>query len=187
MDQFKQNQQKNNTLKMGSGPTREILNMSRKNLAASIGEIKEGETIYFFSNKEWSMPDLIDYVAKQFGPCDLSLTSFSFTLPALMHIKNLIEIRQIRNVKFLLDNSVKSQADKHKQLSKLDIQVGFLKCHAKVVLMSNEKINLVIVSSANINRNPRWEAGVIETRQKVFDFYANQFNDLWKTAEMIQR
>jgi hypothetical protein len=175
----------NSTLRMPSGTSKEILNMARKTLAADIGEIKPDESIYFFSKKEWSMPDLIDYVTTQFGPCALRLTSFSFTSPALVHIKNLIEIRQLTNVQFLLDKSVKNQKEKYQQLKAIDIDVAFLSCHAKVVLLHNSKINLVIVSSANINRNPRWEAGVIETRPAVFNFYSNSFNQTWQTAQKM--
>jgi hypothetical protein len=179
--------QNHSVLKVESGTSKEIINMSRKTLSQSIGTIDNEASIYFMSKKEWSMPDLIDYVTTQFGPCALRLTSFSFTIPALVHIKNLIEIRQLTKVQFLLDKSVKNQKEKYHQLKQLDIDVAFLSCHAKVVLMQNDKINLVIVSSANINRNPRWEAGVIDTRQNVYSFYSNSYNEIWQTAQKMMK
>ena len=182
---FKSLQKKPNTstLSIKSGSNRVAFEMARKNLSNTIGVIGLEETIHFFSKAEWSIPDLIDYIAKQFGPCDLRLTSFSFTLPALVHIKNLIEIRQINKVQFLLDKSVTAQKEKFEQIKKLPISLRYVKCHAKVVLLENEKIKIAIISSANLNRNPRWEAGCITTCASVYDFYSKNFNAIWQTAQ----
>jgi len=170
---------KNTSIKVKNAAGKVSFQMASKNLASTIGEINQEETIHFFSNSEWSMPDLIDYITNQIGPCSLRLTSFSFTLPALIHIKNLIELRLINKVQFLIDKSVLHQHGKIQQLKLMPIEVKLLKCHAKIILLENENFKLVVVSSANINRNPRWEAGSIMTSKLAYDFYSNKYNEIW--------
>jgi hypothetical protein len=173
---------KKTSIKMQHAAGKVSFQMASKNLSLTVGEINQEETIHFFSNSEWSMPDLIDYITNQIGPCSLRLTSFSFTLPALVHIKNLIELRLINKVQFLIDKSVLHQQGKIQQLKLMPIEVKLLKCHAKIVLLENENYKLVVVSSANINRNPRWEAGSIMTSKLAYDFYSNKYDEIWNNT-----
>ena len=50
--------------------------------------------------------------------------------------------------------------------------------HCKMLLMRGGGFHCVVMSSSNLNTNPRWEQAVVIQGRDVFDFYAGYFKDV---------
>ncbi|MFK2112233.1 hypothetical protein ACIXIO_02340 [Bacteroides fragilis] len=55
-------------------------------------------------------------------------------------------------------------------------------CHAKVLLVENDKYQFGIAGSANLNQNHRWENGFYFTSGKHFNYFSEMFEQAYNQA-----
>lgn len=130
----------------------------------------------YYSEGEFSMHQLLEYVLSETGPAEVMLTSFSITEVAVRTFLNLTEEKKITGLQCIFDFSVKQ----HKAgllffASNITANIALAKCHAKLILIHNEKWRVAVVSSANLQINDKIEAGIIATTQEIFNFYYPKF------------
>lgn len=129
----------------------------------------------YYSEGDFSMHQLIEHLINQMGEVSVVLSSFSITELAVRTFYRLIEQKKIKQISCLFDFTVK----RHKVsllffISNVVKNIAIAKCHAKIVLLYNDKQFISVISSANLNINDKIEAGIISSNKQTFDFFYNK-------------
>lgn len=132
---------------------------------------KPGECTLYFSGGRWSMHDLINYMIKTTGPCQVYITTYAISDKAATTLINLFDAGLIKEFYCILDTRMKVRNPN--VLSLINHKFSNVKqcnCHAKVTVMQNENWNICIIGSANHSNNPRIEVGTIFNDKGAADF-----------------
>ncbi len=96
---------------------------------------------------------------------------------------NLFESGTINKLKCLFD--IRTKKDKLDLLlfaANITTSIYITNCHAKIIIIKNEKWNIAILSSANFLINKRYENGVICSIKDTVNFYKNKFETAIENA-----
>lgn len=135
-----------------------------------LGELISGQDKHYWSFSNFNMMKLIFWVLEQTGPADILISTYSISPKTLQGVMNRREKGLIRNIRFIVDNRVRSLSPKPFDLLVASFDYRCTSIHAKVACIWNEKWNITIVSSQNCTDNPKMERGVIYTGSDVFNF-----------------
>jgi hypothetical protein len=155
--------------------------ISIRNMAqADLLEIWESfDQLHFYTAKSLHIMDLLIHCIDEMKPCQVWLTSFSLTNHVVDQLNMMYQNGMITQLSLMIDWRVKlSRPDLVYRISQIADDVILNDNHSKLILISNSsKACYSIVSSANLNNNPRNEAGVISRDPGVFHFYKNIFEN----------
>lgn len=130
--------------------------------SAAIGALSERKDRLVFTKGQFSILDVLRAVVAQTGPADVTLSTWTFGLRDMEMAAWLVsEGSGIRSFTFLVDASF--PANERLYAERLVALFGkscmvLSKVHMKVAMVRNEQWDILINSSMNLNRNPRWEA-----------------------------
>lgn len=117
-----------------------------------------GKPQLFVSQKKSSLHHVIDKLITLTGPADVHIVSYSVSDAALRTLCTLKTKGAIKNLSFILDDSVK----KHKLslcvfASNFSEKVMFTSTHIKLVCIENQSHKIAVLTSANLTENLRSE------------------------------
>lgn len=133
-------------------------------------KIVPGTDIHFWSFGNFNMMRLVFWIVEQTGPADVIMSTYSISPKTIQGVLNRRERGQIRNIRFIVDNRVRSLSPKPFDMLVKNFDYRCISIHAKVACISNDKWNITIVSSQNATDNPKMERGTIFTGIDVFNF-----------------
>jgi hypothetical protein len=139
----------------------------------AIGKLRSGCNILGVTKGQFSMLDLLRACLDQTGPADVMLSTWTFGVRDAEMAAWLVTAGVIRRFRFLVDHSFPQREVKYcKRLRELfgDDCIVLSKIHAKVATVRNDRWNLCITGSMNLNRNPRWEHFTISDDAAACDF-----------------
>ena len=139
-------------------------------LTKRLGLLTAGEAKHFWSFGNFNMVRLIFWILEQTGPAEIILSTYSISPKMLQAIMNRREKGIIRDIRFIIDNRVRSLSPKPFALLVSNFDYRCISIHAKVACIWNENWNISIVSSQNATDNPKWERGTIFTDKEIFEF-----------------
>ena len=151
---------------------------SAKALSEYIKEL-EG-SYYYISNGKVSSYQLLNYFLDKFNePATVHITTWGFTELALRQMANRKAIGQIKDLYFVFSDQVQVNKANEYQLA-TSIATNYKKhpCHAKIYLIKTEHYQVSIITSGNLNRNNKLEAGTISFSLDTYNGFANYLNDL---------
>lgn len=139
--------------------------------------------IHFPTAGTWSSYQLLDWLVRKIGVCEVYLTSWTISERAVKAILKLDEEGYCSKIRILLDERIRTMCPQAHQMVKANIaEIKLMKIHAKLIVLRNENWHVSVSSSANLGRNPSTEKYVICTDQNVVD------GDIdWITEELDQR
>jgi hypothetical protein len=150
------------------GGGRVLLGGSLRHLEGAIGVLEKDVHLHFVTMGKWSMHQLVIYLIDQIGPAALYMTSWSMTEQPLRALLNLKLTGGITEAHCILSDRVIERTPEVYDVAKhVFTQLKLIKLHAKVCVLQNADWCIAIVGSANWTKNPRVEAGVIDTRSEV--------------------
>jgi hypothetical protein len=162
-----------------SAKSKHLIGTSLKTLRSTIGDLKENEVISFATAGKWSMHDLLMYVLDTTGPSVVYMTTWTIAEESMRIVLELIEQGLITELHAVLDYRIEKRKPEAFQLAKnLISRIKLTKCHAKTLVIRNEKLSVTIIGSSNFSKNPRIEAGVIFTDTATADFHQSWINDV---------
>lgn len=135
---------------------------------------------FFVSNGKVSSYQIMNYFLDKFNePATVHITTWGFTELALRQLANRKNAGQIKALYFVFSDQVKVNKANEYQLA-TSIATGFKKhpCHAKIYLIKTANHCVSIVTSGNLNRNNKLEAGTISFDKNVNQGLANYLNNL---------
>lgn len=151
-----------------------------KNLSGKFSAFVEGKliTVPFYSDSEFSMHELLEFLLLHSGPARVSISSFSVSEIALRSFVRLCENGSITHLRCLLDISVR----RHRLgllffAAHIVSEIGLAKNHAKIILIKNQACRWVVVGSANLNLNDKIEAGIVSRDPALVAFFDLHFDN----------
>lgn len=130
-----------------------------------------------YLNDILQVADVLQWILDQIGPADIRISSFSISEEFLRRIYFIEKKGLVRSLDIVLD---------HKATNKTLILWPFIaqtvrNCylsnnHSKMLLVSNEQWNVVMVTSQNLTRGNRFESGFITTDPEIFRSLQTQFD-----------
>ena len=130
-----------------------------------------------YLNDSLQVADVLQWILDQTGPADIRISSFSISEEFLRRIYFIGKKKLVRSLEIVLD---------HKATNKTLLLWPFIskvvrKCylstnHSKVLLVSNDKWHVAVVTSQNLTRGNRFEAGFITTDPVVFASLQEQYD-----------
>jgi hypothetical protein len=156
---------------------------AEKEIAEYVGDLQDGQTIRYVTKGQWSMHELIRYCCLQLQePCDIYLTTWTVTNTPIEALFQLKKEGYIKELHCLFDYRIKDTKPEAFQLiSSFANSINLTKVHAKVSVILGKERGFSIISSANMSKNPRIEAGVI-----FCDFATAQQDKEWIIKEIQQ-
>lgn len=137
---------------------------SLQDLESCIQELVPDQAQQFVTAGRWSLHQLLEYLLRRIGPCRLWMTTWTITEEPMRVLLSLIREGLILELNAVLDYRIERRKPEAFQLaSNIMTRICLTKCHAKVVVLRNEKWNVTILTSANFSKNPRIEVGTIFT------------------------
>ncbi len=145
-----------------------------------LAKIVPGTDIHFWSFGNFNMMRLVFWIVEQTGPADVIMSTYSISPKTIQGVLNRRERGQIRNIRFIVDNRVRSLSPKPFDMLVKNFDYRCISIHAKVACISNDNWNVTIVSSQNATDNPKMERGTIFTGIDVFEFDKKVLEDAFK-------
>jgi hypothetical protein len=147
--------------------------------------IRPGMMVPFAHKGKWAIHGLLPFLLSYTGCADVYMATFNVSEDSLRAFFFLQEEKKIRSLTMLLDTNVK----RHK-LDMLLFAAGVTPAihiasnHMKVMLVENGARRVGIVGSANMNNNPRYEAGFIFTDEKFYSYFKDVFMNIYHSDSL---
>ena len=136
--------------------------------------IEQEKLIAFNTEGRWSLYQLVETIILKYGRSDLSIATWGLSEQPLRMISNLQDKQLIDSFNALLDYRIAERQPKAWQLvQSIASKIGIAKSHAKITVVQNEHIDIVIIGSQNWTRNNKNESGVLIASKAVAEFYSN--------------
>jgi hypothetical protein len=112
-----------------------------------------------------------------------AFASFTVSEDSLRPLFFLSEAGMIHELHILLDHTVRRhKIDMLLFSSNITHQVRVTANHAKMLLISAPDWHISCVGSANLNKNARWESGILSTREEHHDAFLRGYKAAWEDA-----
>jgi len=143
------------------------------------GTIKKGMRRFGFTAGQFSMSDLIEHILLQTGPADLYISTWAASSAGLKKTFEFLNNGMLRNLKFMIDTGAKQYRDNQfaQLLDRFGDCIRTTRIHAKFFVIRNQKWNIVVRTSANLNRNLRLENFEIDENKDFADFFQMFFDE----------
>ena len=125
----------------------------------------------------------IDPAKFQIETIETACSTWCFGIEDALEIGRWVEKQLIKRIDFYVGEIAKaSYAECTRDLTEISGKTGgrcgVFRNHSKVILCYGERFDCAILSSANINTNPRTENTVVICDTSVADFYKSYFDDI---------
>ena len=147
-----------------------------------IGDITKGMRRFGLTAGQFSLNDLIEHILNQTGPADLYMTTWAASKEGIKRAFQFLHNSKVRKIRFMIDVGAKKVRDESFSdlLDSYGDSIRTTKIHAKFVIIRNEKWDIVIRTSANLNRNQRVENFEIDDDKEFADFLQSFFDEAFK-------
>ena len=154
-----------------------------RNVRKAFPELDKDRVICFMSPGQWAPHELAIYLAESFGPCRLSILTWSISPKAVDAIHAAKKQGLFTYVEALLDyrTSIRNTASDYSARQAFD-RIAYRRSHAKVACLNGEGWGALLTTSANFSPAPRIECGtLITSQQPAMDFARWLNNSIFNT------
>lgn len=162
-----------------TGTKTEMSMSSRSTVFEICGPIQKGMRRFGFTAGQFSLSDLIQYILSQTGPADLYISTWAASSAGLKKSFEFLQNGMLRNIRFMIDTGAKQYRDNQfgELLDKFGDCIRTTRIHAKFAVIRNEEWDVVIRTSANLNKNLRLENFEIDENKEFADFFQKFFDE----------
>jgi len=159
------------------------LRLKKKSTGLAEISLRPNAVIPFFSEGNWNLYQLLSHVLRFTGKAMLKISSYSISEEAIRSLLEDENNDRIHTMVLLFDITIPNRKlDQmlfaYDRFSEIRLRPN----HSKVIIIEGDKNNAVILSSQNLTKNPRLEAGCIFTTDEHFLFYNKMFDKYFKTS-----
>lgn len=130
------------------------------NAADALGELVPGCEVYVLTFGQFSLIDALHYLVEQTGPADVDVSVWTAAHADLTRSAALLEQSSIRRMRWVVDRSFEARQPSFvTRMRSLfgDACIRVTASHCKFLAIRNERWNLAVRTSMNLNENPRLE------------------------------
>ena len=153
---------------------------SAKELDKYFADFGQNLSYFYISNGKVSSYQLINYFLDKFEhPATMHITTWGMTELAIRQLAQRKASGKIKDLYFLFSQQTKvNKANEYQLAVKIATAHKILPCHAKIYLIKTDAHQVSIITSANLNRNNKLEAGTISNSLDVYTAYSTYLNQL---------
>lgn len=160
-------------------------------MAGALASIKEmigkpipGSQTHFWTMGRWSIHQLIVYLLQFTGSTHLLFSTYTISENALRILLDHKEAGDLKSISVLVDKRFSIRSPKARQFANVVFdRYELFDCHAKVTIMDNDVLPVVIIGSANWSENKRYECGIIFYDADVVSFWKEKINKAMDDAK----
>ena len=148
---------------------------------STIGDLTPGCRIIGITKGQFSLLDLIRAVLEQTGPADVLISTWTTGIRDAENADYLLQEGHMTSFRMLTDRSFVTRQPKYVARI-LEIfgaeSIRCTKTHAKFAIIRNDKWDIAIRSSMNLNRNPRWEQFDLDDSAQIAEFFSGLYDEI---------
>ena len=122
--------------------------------------LAEGQSVHGLTYGNWSLIDAIDAVIEKVGPSRLVIATWTAARADISHCDRLLNDQRVQDIRFLVDRSFQSRQARYCTLLRDkfgDEAIRVVNSHAKFVIFQGGAFDVLLLTSANLNKNKRIE------------------------------
>ena len=149
----------------------------------AIGKLVPGIERYFVTKGQFSLIDVIRRVLDQTGPADVVVSTWTSAGADIAEAFDLLDDGRIRSIRFLVDHFFQRRKPQFcGQIRKLfgDEAIRVTRNHAKLVVVTNDDWKISILTSMNLNTNPRLEYGLVREDAELASFNLRWIDEIFE-------
>ena len=165
---------------------RSFRDINHATAADAIGDLYPGCEIYGLSKGQFSLVEIIGHCLNQTGPAHVIISTWTAAGADMSHAKGLLNSEKILSCRWLVDTSfISRQKALHSELGELFGPENIIetKNHAKFVTIRNEKWNITLRTSMNLNLNKRLENYEISDDEDLADYLEKMYESMRSSGE----
>lgn len=150
--------------------------------AEAVAGLAERKAVFGLFRGEFSLLDLIVAVLGVTGPADLTVATWTAATREIDSAAKLLQDGNVRGIRWLVDMSFPRRQPVYCRQLLARFGAGAIRCtksHAKFTLIRNENWNVALRTSANLNRNPRFEFFELSDAPAICEFLAGLVDRIW--------
>ena len=164
-------------------PRRTLITAPHQSAQECIGTLTQDCSIVGVTKGQFSLLDLIRAVSGQTGPAALTVSTWSTGIRDTQNLEILINRGAFTSVSLCLDRSFSGRQPKYvEEVIRVWGQdnIRMTRNHAKFFLLRNDKWNICVRSSMNLNRNPRLEQFDLDDSEELCDFFRGIIDEVFE-------
>lgn len=144
-----------------SGAMKEVMSENMQ-LSSVVKLIEPRVTIYWVSNNDWSMHELLLAILNITGEAEVYISSYAMSETPARILAQLKSSGMITKLHSVLDNRIDVRtAGSYQLIKSISDEIVLVDTHAKVTVVENASWKVAVIGSANYTENKRYEAGVL--------------------------
>jgi hypothetical protein len=151
-----------------------------KELDSHFSDFGQNLSYYYVSNGKVSSYQLLNYFLDKFNePATIHITTWGMTENAIRQLAARKASGQIAELYFVFSQQTKvNKANEYQLAVSIATAHKIIPCHAKIYLIKTPSHQVSIITSANLNRNNKLEAGTITSDLAIYQGYQSFLNQL---------
>lgn len=146
--------------------------------------IVPGKSCFLCPGKNTTFHSVLEKILECTGPAELALASYSVSEQALRVLHRMKSESHITKLSFLFDRSVRNnKLDMLAFAAQFADEIFLDNSHIKLALINNDQHNVVVITTANITENQRWEYYLIAATNELVEEAAHMFAFLLNFSE----
>ena len=140
----------------------------------AIAPLRKGDRLTGMTKGQFSLLDLIRAILEVTGPADLTLSTWTLGIRDAENAAALTKRGTIRSLRLLTDRSFPTRQPRYCAYvldAFGDASIRVTNTHAKFAIIRNDGWSVVVRSSMNLNRNPRFEQFDLDEDEALADFF----------------
>lgn len=150
--------------------------------AQAIGPLEHGCEIFGLTKGQFSISDVIQHCLTETGPATVDIATWTAAIGDIKRAENLLRDGRITRIRFVVDPSFKSRKPEFCKALVDTFGPGCIRTinsHAKFAIIRNERWNLAIRTSMNLNPNPRLENFEISDDCELASFFTTIVDQIY--------
>lgn len=151
--------------------------------AQAIGEIQKNTDTFILTYGQFSLVDALLAILDQTGPAHVTISTWTAAHAHLDTAANLMGTADILSFRMIVDRSFKTRQPKYyHHMARLfgSDCIRQIRTHAKFMTIRNDKYDIVVRTSMNLNENPRLENLEVSESKEFADFFETIADDIFR-------
>jgi len=165
-----------------SNKEKEIRACKRGSAKQAIGIIEKDTDTFILTYGQFSLIDALMAILDQTGPAHVAISTWTAAHAHLDKSQELMQSAEILSLRMVVDRSFKTRQPGYfnHMIELFGINcVREMRTHAKFITVRNDKFDIVVRTSMNLNENPRLENIEVSENKAFADFFEKIVSDIF--------
>lgn len=158
-----------------------LVDERRAPAAVAVAGLRPGGRVVGMTMGQFSMLDLLTAILDKTGPAHVRLSTWTAGIRDAKNAGFMLDEGRMLSFQLLVDRSFASRQPAYCRAVTRIFGKGAIRCtrtHAKIAIVQNDAWSVVIRSSMNLNRNPRFEQFDVDDSAQLAQFFGAHFDDM---------